>query len=642
MDVNEYLPMFLAEAREQLQQLNLAVLRTEANPEDRETIDELFRIAHSLKGMSATMGFDGIAALTHQMEDVLELLRQRTGALDRAGIDVMFDCLDALSGAVDSIEAGDGEQLDATAIVAALSALVRSNDVEQEERAAAAAAAEAAPDEERAPALHVEVALHEQAAMPAVRAQLVLQALARHTEIRRTQPADLTALVGTVFELWTAAGPDPEHIESVVRTVADIADVTVTPVGGEADSGEPAAATGTSRGGGDPSVRPTTTVRVQSERLDQLMHYMGEVVVHRTHVEALVADSGDTSLARAMQDLTRSSQALQSMVMQVRMVPVEAVFLRFPRLVRDLSSRLGKKVEIDLVGKDTELDRTVIDALGEPLVHLVRNSLDHGLETPEERCAAGKPETGRLEIAAVHAGGGVVISVSDDGAGIDPQRIGRKAVERGMLAPELADSLDEAGAAELLFAPGFSTAEEMSDISGRGVGMDAVRSRIRELGGDVLLRSERGRGTRVEVRLPLTLAIISALLIEAADEVYAIPLDRVERTVALGDDVVRSVAGRRVLTMADRVLPLWDGAQVLGNRDGAPNDHAVIVNVRDSSVAVAVGRLVGQYELVTRPLPPQLADASRFSGGAVMSDGSMALIVDCDAIGDESDHYAAA
>jgi two-component system, chemotaxis family, sensor kinase CheA len=317
------------------------------------------------------------------------------------------------------------------------------------------------------------------------------------------------------------------------------------------------------------------------------------------------------------------------------MIPVEAVFLRFPRLVRDLSACLGKQVELQLVGKDTELDRTVVDALGDPLVHLVRNALDHGLETPEERVAAGKPAAGRLEIAARHAGSSVVITVRDDGRGIDPARVAAKAVERGLITPEAAEHVDMARAAELLFAPGFSTAEVTSDISGRGVGMDAVRSIIRELGGEVLLESAPGAGSTAHIRLPLTLAIVSVLLVESDGLPYAVPLDRVERTVRLADHTVRSVAGSRMLVMRDGVLPLLDAHEELGHGGTAGPDpaFAVIVRGREHRLALAVERLVGQHELVTRPLPEDVAEHTALSGGAVLSNGDIALIVDCDALG---------
>jgi two-component system chemotaxis sensor kinase CheA len=320
------------------------------------------------------------------------------------------------------------------------------------------------------------------------------------------------------------------------------------------------------------------------------------------------------------------------MVMQVRMIPVEAVLLRFPRLVRDLSVKLSKQVELELIGKDTELDRSVVDSLGDPLVHLIRNSLDHGLEPPEDRVAAGKSKTGTLEISARHAGGNVVIEVKDDGRGIDPAKVGKRAVERGLITAEAAEALDGKGAAELLFLPGFSTAEVTSDISGRGVGMDAVRTMIRELGGEVTLTSELGQGTMAQIRLPLTLAIMNALLVEAGGQPYAIPLDRVERTLRLADQTLRSVAGQRMLVLRDGVLPVLDGASALGGVPAADAEHAVIVRGQDRRLALAVTHLVGQRELVTRPLPPDVADRAAVSGGAVLSDGRIALIVDCDAV----------
>ncbi|HEY1567234.1 MAG TPA: chemotaxis protein CheA, partial [Solirubrobacteraceae bacterium] len=376
------------------------------------------------------------------------------------------------------------------------------------------------------------------------------------------------------------------------------------------------------------------TVRVDAERLDALMHSMGELVIHRTAVEALTSSLDVPGLQQAMQELTRSSQALQSMVMQVRMIPVDVVFLRFPRLVRDLSGKLGKEVKLNLVGSETELDRTVVDALGDPLVHLVRNSLDHGLEPVEERVAAGKPEVGTLEISARHSGGSVVIQVRDDGRGINPEAIARKAVERGLIDATAAAEITMKTAVELLFAAGFSTAETTSDISGRGVGMDVVRSKIRELGGEVILDSVHGEGTTAQIRLPLTLAIVSALHVDVAGGPYAIPLDRVERTLRLSEQTVRSVAGRRMLVLDDGVLQLLDGTEVFGRQNQSPptpHEFVVIVRAQEQRLALSVDDLIGQRELVTRPLPPAVS-GEPVSGGAALADGRIALIVDCDAL----------
>jgi two-component system chemotaxis sensor kinase CheA len=609
--MDEYLPMFLAEGREHLQELNLAVVRIEETPDDPETVDEIFRIAHSMKGMSATMGFSGMAALTHEMEDVFELLRQRAGGLERAAIDVLFDSLDALSAAVEAIDRTGAEEIQPQALIERLQSLVRERTPIQEAQRAGAAPI---PDNlaelsDGRRVVQITAILNEDVSMPSVRAYMVLSSIA---ELGET----------------LACRPSPDELEGFDgHELVD--DIVVVPDLPEADAPQapvaPAAAKPHPKGG-------SSTVRVDAERLDQLMHFMGELVLHRTQVEALAAGADVPGLSQAMQNLTRSSHALQSMVMQVRMIPVEAVFLRFPRLVRDLSTKLGKQVDLQLVGKDTELDRTVVDALGDPLVHLVRNSLDHGLEGPEERIAAGKPATGVLEISAQHAGGNVVITVRDDGRGVDAQRVARKAAERGLIAHEAIDSIDSQRAVELLFSAGFSTAEYTSDISGRGVGMDAVRAAIRGLGGEVLMTSELGQGTSAQIRLPLTLAIMAALIVEADGRPFAIPLDRIERTVRISDQAVRSVAGRQMLVLSDGVLQIVDASERYGGPAMSDAEYAVVVRGGNERFALTVSKLVGQHELVTRPLPPEVAEGAALSGAAVLSDGQIALIIDCDAV----------
>jgi two-component system, chemotaxis family, sensor kinase CheA len=686
MDTSEYMPMFLAEAQEHLQELNLAIVRLEEDPKDRETVDEIFRAAHSLKGMSATMGFAQIAKLTHEMEDVFELLRQRGEGLSREAIDTVLACLDALTASFESIEADGEEALDPTPLVERLHGLVRARTAEQElervavavvvpERALAAAAAGAR-------VLHVVAVLDDQVLMPAVRAHMAFAAMGEHGELIASTPPvdDIEQFSGQRIEAWIVSEHEEAVLTATVSAVSDVVaveveEVAVTEPVVEAkvvslpEPAEPAEAPAED----DPHVEAVApaeatapaeadvpvelakaaepakpaapkgsgaarTVRVDAERLDALMHSMGELVIHRTAVEALTSAVDIPGLQQAMQELTRSSQALQSMVMQVRMIPVDVVFLRFPRLVRDLSGKLGKEVKLNLVGSETELDRTVVDALGDPLVHLVRNSLDHGLEPVEERLAAGKPEVGTLEISARHAGGSVVIEVKDDGHGINPEAVARKAVERGLIDAAAAAEITMKTAVELLFAPGFSTAETTSDISGRGVGMDAVRTKIRELGGEVILDSVQGEGTTAQIRLPLTLAIVSALHVDVAGGPYAIPLDRVERTLRLAEQTVRSVAGRRMLVLDDGVLQLLEGAEVFGRRKKDPthpptqHEFVVIVRAQEQRLALSVDDLIGQRELVTRPLPPAVS-GEPVSGGAALADGRIALIVDCDALG---------
>jgi two-component system chemotaxis sensor kinase CheA len=648
MDLSEYLGMFLAESREHLQNLNIAVIRIEESPEDRDTIDEIFRIAHSLKGMSGTMGFAQMAALTHKMEDVFETLRGRAEPLEHSVVDVLLGCLDTLEGALDSIETSGEEGLDAAALVARLGELVHAGPAPV---AAAATPAVELPEvvqgyDGDTPLLRVEIALIADVMMPAVRAYMTLAAVADHGEVVHSSPGsdEVDTFDGRRIEAWVLTEHDIATVDAAVRAVPDIESVAVTAAepaetpdasAPEAPAAAPAQpAPAAPSGGAAPSHRSTTTVRVDAERLDQLMHYMGELVVHRTRVESLAAGAGVEGLSEAIGELTRSSQSLQAMVMQVRMIEVDAVFMRFPRLVRDLSTKFGKQVDLVLAGRDTELDRTVVDALGDPLVHLVRNSLDHALEPPEERLAAGKPAMGTLELAARHAGSNVVITVRDDGRGINPELVARRAAERGLIAQDAVDSVDMARAIELLFTPGFSTAETTSDISGRGVGMDAVRNAIRGLGGAVVMTSELGVGSTVQVRLPLTLAIVPALLVESHATPFAIPLERVERTVNVAEQTVRSVLGRRTLVLNDGVLPLIDLADALGYDPAPDAGYVVIVRGAERRLALALERLVGQRELVTRPLPAEVGDASSLSGGAVLSNGEIALIVDCDALAD--------
>jgi two-component system chemotaxis sensor kinase CheA len=663
MDTSEYMPMFLAEAQEHLQELNLAVVELEENPSNQETVDGIFRSAHSLKGMSATMGFAAIAELTHVMEDVFELLRQRSGGVSHEAISTVLACLDALSDAVESIEANGEEKLDPAPLIEQLHGLIRDRTPEQAIERAGGIELPELPALEAARAhgariLHIVVKLDEEVMMPAVRAHMVFAALNDHGETLGSIPAHdiVENFQGHQIEAWLASEHEEEDVARSASQISDVAHVEITELANDAlpPSGptidletedgpvnvptgpvaaEPVAtaepAAGAKAAASNQSAR---TVRVDAERLDQLMHLMGELVIHRTAVEEYTQNIDSPELQHAVQNLTRSSQSLQSMVMQVRMIPVDVVFMRFPRLVRDLSTKLGKDMELEMVGRDTELDRTVVDALGDPLVHLVRNSLDHGLEPPDVRVAAGKRRTGKLTIAARHAGGSVVIEVRDDGRGVNPGMVGKRAVERGLIDAEVARHLDMKGAIELLLTPGFSTAETTSDISGRGVGMDAVRAKIRELGGEVLMESTPGQGTTAQIRLPLTLAIVSALQVDVAGAPFAIPIDRVERTLRLGDHTVRSIAGHRVLSLEDGVLPLLEGAATFGRPSIGTHDLIVIVRGSDKRIGLTVDELVGQRELVTRPLPPIVADGQPISGGAVLADGQIALIVDCDAL----------
>jgi len=578
------------------------------------------------------------------MEDVFELLRQRSAGLKTEAIDTVFACLDALSQTVEAIEADGQEALDPEPLVKRLRSLVRPRTREQELSRVGSVRPPDAPALDAAQAtgariLHVRVKLNEDTLMPAVRAHMVLAALTEHGEVVSSNPAPdgLELFDGRQIDAWLATDHDQDSVNQAAAGVSEVSTVEVGELDpnqvadapAEPQTVEPAPQPGATTPG---TAKATRTVRVDAGRLDSLMHLMGELVIHRTAVDALTSGLDVPGLQEAVQELTRSSQALQAMVMQVRMIPVDIVFLRFPRLVRDLASKTGKEVKLELVGADTELDRTVVDAIGDPLVHLVRNAVDHGLESPEEREASGKPRHGTIALVASQAGGSVIIEVRDDGRGIDPAAIGRKAASLGLIDAQAAADIDLRTAVELLFAAGFSTSEITNDISGRGVGMDAVRAKIRQLGGEVLIDSEPGVGTAAQIRLPLTLAIVSALQVELAGAPFAFPIDRIERTLRLSDGTVRSVAGRRMLVLDDDVLPLVDGAEAFKRTAAGEPQFAVIIRAQDRRLAVAVDDLVGQRELVTRPLPPIVADEQPVSGGATLADARIALIVDCDAL----------
>lgn len=550
---SEYVELFLAEARENLETLNTAIVGVEANPEDRGRLDEVFRVAHSVKGMAATMGYEQVAALTHAMEDVFALLRERTGGIERAAIDVLFDCMDMLSKMVEEIADKGESSTDPEPLIFALKGLVRGADP-----------------------------------LPEVPAASKPSAPEADATAESAQPAEPAKPV--------AEDSSPDLVNAAIK-----------------------------------EAQTRATVRVEAARLDTLLHMIGELVVRRSSVEQLAQEAGNSELQSAVGELTRASQAVQDMVMRVRMVPIDTAFARLPRLVRDLSHQLGKEVDLQIEGRDTELDRTAVDALVEPLMHLVRNAIDHGIESPADRARLNKPAAGMLRIAARHEGGEVVIAITDDGAGIDTDAVIATARERGLISQEASERFDADQAIELLFMSGFSTAETVSDVSGRGVGMDAVRAAVRGFGGDVRVTSELGTGTTTELRMPLTLAILPALVVRSAGDPYALQLDRVDRTFKIDAVSITTTAGQPVAVFEDCAMPIVNLAESF-DRPTEPDAAQFMVTVRsaDRQLALLVDEMIGRRELVTRPVPEKVRQDSPVSGGAVLASGEIAFIVDCE------------
>ena len=554
MDTNQYMDMFLDESHEHLQSLNEGLLSLEENSDDVSVVNEIFRNAHTLKGMSATMGYNKIAELTHEMEDVLDLIRKEQLKLNEDIIDTLFKCLDSLEQMINSVGDGEAEDVvDVTDLVAKLSSISKGTPMPK----AADAAAEAAPQEAAdSPSIvltdidkdvlkqakesgmigvHVQVTLAATCLLKSARSYMVMNALDELGDVIKSVPPaeDLEQeKFDHTFDVLLITAAEVKDVEEALESISEIEKVSVNVVDTEAKAEEkatpaeaPKAAEAKPQAKAPvktPAKAPakkeaskkdaahhkhqSQSVRVDIDKLDTLMNLMGELVINKVRLEQIGQTHRLAELTETLEQMDRVTTDLQNIVMKVRMVPVSAVFNRFPRMVRDVSKELNKEINLTIEGEETELDRTVIDEIGDPIMHLLRNSLDHGVEHPDDREAKGKPRTGEVGLIARHEGNNVVIMVTDDGAGINADVIRRKAVEKGMISQEDADKLDDADAVRLIFLPGFSTADKITDISGRGVGMDVVRSKIEALSGHVDVETKIDEGSVFKIKLPLTLA----------------------------------------------------------------------------------------------------------------------------------------
>jgi two-component system chemotaxis sensor kinase CheA len=681
MDPADYIPLFVAECRDYIQSINIALVQLELDSSDASALEVVQRLVHSLKGMTATMGYHAVAQLLHELEDVMVVAVQPGNPMQAEALELALAAVDQLEEAIDAVEAdGAVPEADATLLerMRAMAERVLSEDdgtdttaeAEPEQASVSApprhVADRTAESATADPVLATEptavvVRLAEDTTMRGARAYTILAAAGRMGTVLTSVPAmdELEGFDGLVVAVALVTDMDARQIASVLAELPDVTEVDLpgaaeaalapavrhavpaAPVAAGPPDEPTAVAAPETASEADHPARPAQTrsegartLRVDAERLDQLMHLMGEVVVDRTQLEASVDPVGHPAIAAQLQRLIRSTQALQSMVMQVRMIPLEAVFARFPRMVRDLSTRLDKQVTFTMDGADTEVDRSIVDMVFDPLAHLVRNALDHGIETTEQRVRRGKPATARVRLFARTTAGKVVVGVSDDGKGIDVRAVAARAVERDLIDQTTAAELTQEDAIELLFRPGFSTALTTTDISGRGVGMDAVRSAVRAMGGDVHVSSEPGVGTTSEIHLPLTLAIVSVLLADAPNGTVAIPTDRVERIVRLRDVTARDVGNGKVVVIDGDVIPSVPIAAIVGADPASAERtaHAIVVRAGGRDVAITVPRVNGSRELVARALPSSVAGQGMFSGGGQLPDGEIALIVDCDAI----------
>ena len=697
MDVSQYLEIFLDETREHLQSLNTEILNLEQDPENEDTINEIFRAAHSLKGMAGTMGYKRMQTLTHDMENVFSEVRNGTIKIKSHMIDILFQCLDALEEYTTNIqESSDEGTNENEALIKLLNDCLKPDgDEAAEEEAGKTTEPETAVqpsasdskwndiplDEAQRHVLGeaqkqgkkiygVTVKVQESCILKAARSFLVFKAVEELGEIAISSPSvqdiedekfdlDFTIIVITESSL--------EEILSSVKSVSEIEDaVGAEMVIGEAPEETPEQETKEPKIAVQPQTPPATkkeapakpaqtgaakpekkgnskavgnrTVRVDIEKLDVLMNLVSELIIAKNSLVS--ASTQNVSGSNAAVDsqieyLENVTTSLHESVMKVRMVPIESVVNKFPRMIRDLTKKLNKKMELHMSGEETELDRTVVDEIGDPLMHLLRNSADHGLESAEIRAERGKPEVGSIYLDAYQDGNNVVIEVRDDGNGIDVEKVRNKSIERGTVTQEQAVNMSDKEIIDLLFLPSFSTAKEVTDVSGRGVGLDVVKSKIEMLGGEVEVKTRLGEGSTWTIRLPLTLAIIQALMVEVGGEKYAISLNSVTTLENIAPSDVKLVQSEEVIHLRGSVIPLVRLNEVLdieSTRKENENMVVAIVKKGDKQAGLVVDKLMGQQEIVIKSLGKFIGKSKLISGATILGDGEVALILDANVL----------
>lgn len=671
MDMNQYLEIFIEESHEHLQSLNQSLLGLETNPKDMQILNEIFRVAHTIKGMAATMGYNKMTKLTHQMENVLDDIRHSKILVNTFIIDVLFECLDFLENAVNHVASSGNEgNNQADDIIVKLNIILNGKTEETvvtETPQAVAAEGElmkfsqydngvvSKAIEQGYDVFKVKIKLDNGCMLKAARAFIVFQTVERYGEIIKAVPTvediedekfenEFTILIIT-NESEAVVKKDLESISEVNQVIFEkvdkIDEVMITEsqensseiVNSDSSDHEEKDSTDDLH---NKKSKTGKTVRVDIDRLDNLMNLVSELIIIKTRLEGVGVDKSDQDMGEAVEYLERITTNLHDAVMKVRMVPIERVFNRFPRMVRDLSKELGKDIILTLSGEETELDRTVIDEIGDPLIHLIRNSIDHGIEDKEQRAKSGKALTGNLYLRAYQDGNSVVIEVEDDGNGIDLSKVRKKAIEKGLISKREADIMDEKTSVELLFRPGFSTAEIISDISGRGVGLDVVKTKIESLNGVVEVETISGKGSKFIIRLPLTLAIIQALMVTIGSEKYAIPLNVIRDITTITRDSIRNIHGQEVVLNRDSVLPIIRLSKVLDvEASTAENEEEmtiVIVKKGEKYAGFIVDSLIGQQEIVIKTLGKYLSGIRFIAGATILGDGQVALIVDTNSL----------
>ena len=695
MDVSQYLEIFLDETKEHLQSLSDQLMNLEQDPENMDTINEIFRAAHTLKGMAGTMGYKRMQTLTHDMENVFSEVRNGTFKADGSMIDVLFQCLDALEEYTENIQnTADEGTNDNEHLIKALNDILASKggaaaapakeekkeakQEEKKEETAPAAASDVSKEKWREiklgdtektvmaeavkmgkKVMGITVYVQESCILKAARAFLVYKALEELGETIVSVPSaqDIEdERFDFEFSVIFITDADCDKVKAAIMNVSEIDSCYVSLMETEApkeeekkelvkadETAQPAASNNTSAAAKTEKNKATKpivnrTVRVDIEKLDVLMNLVSELIIAKNSLVSAAATEGITansSVNEPIEYLESVTTNLHESVMKVRMVPIESVVQKFPKMIRDLSKKLDKKMQLFMSGEETELDRTVVDEIGDPLMHLLRNSADHGLESAEVRLQRGKPEVGSIYLDAYQDGNNVVIEVRDDGNGIDVEAVKAKAIERGTITSEQAENMSDKDVIGLLFLPSFSTAKKVSDVSGRGVGLDVVKSKIESLSGDVEVKTKLGEGSTFIIRLPLTLAIIQALMVEVGGEKYAISLGSIQTIEDIAPDEIKFVQNKEVINLRGDVIPLIRLSEVLDiESTKGPDDNLIIAIVKkgDKLAGLVVDELMGQQEIVIKSLGKYINKSKVISGATILGDGEIALIIDANAL----------
>lgn len=656
-DNSAYRDLFFEETDTNLEILNEEVLRLEQNPEDTEIIDSIFRAAHTLKGMAATMGYNTMAKLTHSVENVFELFKSKTAKVDTGTVSLIFDCLDTLTDIVEALRAGESDELDISALVARLEAVSNGTEVSSEP-----ITEESQSDKmdltlekldpsdltvieqaEQADykAFVIAVKVDKDSFMKAARAFLVINKLEQEGDIIHTEPSADKIEEGEFeehFKLLLLSKQEESTLKEQILETSEIEEVLIKPFEQAPSIEEEAQPAGIEADVPSEAEVKTAapkksiskqTIRVDLSRLDQFMNLVSELVIHRTRLEDLTEKEKLQELTEPLTEVGRITTELQELVLQLRMQPFNVVLQRFPRMLRDLANELGKEIQLVTEGEDTELDRTVISEIGEPIIHLLRNSADHGIEMPDEREKLGKPRVGTVKLAAYPEGNRVVVTLSDDGKGLNPQMIKESAERKGIDTTGLSDEELQ----QLIFHPGFSTAAKVTGISGRGVGMDAVKEKISSLNGTIETISEVGKGTTFKIVLPLTLSIIQSLLVRSGGETFAMPQAIIDKVNRFEEEEAIQVHQNEVYRYNDTTIPITRLTRALNLEETDDrNAHIIIVSIGDEKHGLVVDELVQQKEIVIKKLGKELGEMKQFLGATIMGDGSISLILDITSI----------